>query len=46
MTVLSWIFMGLVWACILALNVFCFYQMFWKEQGTTRTDMKRETPDR
>jgi len=28
MTVLSWIYMGLVWAAIIALNVFCFRRIF------------------
>ncbi len=28
MTPLSWIYMGLVWAAIIALNIFCFSRIF------------------
>lgn len=35
MTLLSWIYMGVVWAGIIALNVFCFYRIFAK---TTKGD--------
>lgn len=30
MTLWSWLYMGLAWAAIIALNVFCFYRIFKK----------------
>jgi hypothetical protein len=32
MTPLSWLYMGIVWAAILWLNVFCFYRIFKKKK--------------
>lgn len=32
MTPLSWLYMGVVWAAILWLNVFCFYRIFTKKK--------------
>ena len=34
MTLLSWLYMGIVWAAITALNVFCFYRVFKKKKDT------------
>ncbi len=31
MTFLSWLYLGVSWAVILAVNVFCFYRIFKKE---------------
>lgn len=45
MTALSWIYMGLVWASIIAINAFCFYRMFWKKQDSPTADMRSETPE-
>ena len=33
MTPLSWLYMLSVWAIIIALNVFCFYNIFKKNGG-------------
>lgn len=44
MNVLSWIYMGLVWTCIIALNAFCFYRMFWKKQNIKDADKTDEEP--
>jgi len=35
MTLLSWLYMGTVWAAITALNVFCFYKIFKKKDDST-----------
>ena len=32
MTTISWIYMALVWAAILALNAFCFYRILFKSE--------------
>lgn len=37
MTPLSWLYMGLVWAAIIALNLFCFYRIF-KKNGQDRAE--------
>ena len=31
MTPVSWLYMALVWAAIIALNIFCFYRIFKKK---------------
>lgn len=33
MTMWSWLYMGIVWAAITALNVYCFYIIFTKKAG-------------
>ena len=39
MTLLSWLYMGLVWGAIIALNVFCFYHIFkTKKDRSSNTD--------
>jgi hypothetical protein len=40
MTALSWLYLGIVWAAIIALNVFCFYRVF-----TKKTDNTNKTED-
>lgn len=36
MTLLSWLYMGVAWILILAVNVFCFYRIFKKESRRSK----------
>ncbi len=38
MTPLTWIYMGIVWAAIIALNVFCFSRIFMKKRNGNSSD--------
>ena len=42
MTPLSWMYMGLVWAAIIALNVFCFYRIFGRKKNGGEDGANRE----
>ncbi len=41
MNVLSWLYMGVVWAGILALNIFCFFRIF--RRNKTKDDAESST---
>ena len=42
MTPLSWIYMGTVWAAIIALCAFCFYRIFKKRDEDTGNSDREE----
>ena len=42
MTPLSWLYMGLVWTAIIALNTFCFYHVFKKKKDSGDDADKQE----
>ena len=38
MTPLAWLYMGVVWLAITALNVFCFYRIFARNEAPKNGD--------
>lgn len=36
MTPLSWLYMGLIWLAIVALNAYCFYRIFAKNDSAEK----------
>ena len=44
MTPLSWVYMLLVWAAIIALNVFCFWNIFRKREDKVRRQDEDDHP--
>ncbi len=45
MTLLSWLYMGLVWAGIIALNAFCFYRIFGRNNTNDGAEEKKTQKD-